>query len=130
MTEDERPDLSAASIEDLRTMVEAPTERQRLDALMELTDRAYGRVPEPERVGIMCKARQRTACLEIKFLTIRVRARGGVTILVPISFRVELNPFSTMGLVNKAKAVENQNHPISRSGRLKLRQKRCEGTVQ
>jgi hypothetical protein len=46
MKDDERPNLSEASLEDLRIMVESPSERDQLDALMELTDRAYGPVPE------------------------------------------------------------------------------------
>jgi hypothetical protein len=48
MNEYERPDLSGVSIEDLKAMVESPVERQQLDALMELTDRAYGPVPEED----------------------------------------------------------------------------------
>lgn len=41
-----RPDLAQHSIEHLRTMLESSSEYDQLYALMELTDRAYGSIPE------------------------------------------------------------------------------------
>jgi len=42
----DRPDLTQRTVGQLRTMLESPSEYDQLYALMELTDRAYGPVPE------------------------------------------------------------------------------------
>jgi hypothetical protein len=42
----DRPDLTQSTTEQLRTMLESPSEYDQLYALMELTDRAYGPAPE------------------------------------------------------------------------------------